>query len=242
MGCYWIICWAQHWPLHRKEMKEINFFFFYEHCRQNHLLFHALEKGTDFSAASPLLAWSKLMGIGRKKELQPISLQWERGRALVFLCCSRLQEEQQHCLCPLGWATAHSLLHGDKNTFLPCQDVTRIKKYIKDSWMVSYYGNTATWQCRGALRPCLPCLRSALCIHAAETWMCLALLQGHSAMPLLPLCISLLVFTDLDGITLSLYSQQNCSRPLVALHWDLYLALQTQKWTQSSRCGLTRYE
>lgn len=141
----------------------------------------------DFSAASPLLAWSKLMGIGRKKELQPISLQWERGRALEFLCCSRLQEEQQHCLCPLGWATAHSLLHGDKNTFLPCQDVTRIKKYIKDSWMVSYYGNTATWQCRGALRPYLPCLRSALCIHAAETWMCLALLQGHSAMPLLPL-------------------------------------------------------
>lgn len=108
--------------------------------------------------------------------------------------------------------------------------------------MVSYYGNTATWQCRGALRPCLPCLRSALCIHAAETWMCLALLQGHSAMPLLPLCTSLLVFTDLDGIALSLHSQQSCSRPLVALHWDLYLALQTQKWTQSSRCGLTRYE
>lgn len=46
MGCYWIICQAQHWPLLRKEMKEINFFF-YEHCRQNHLLFHALEKGTD---------------------------------------------------------------------------------------------------------------------------------------------------------------------------------------------------
>jgi len=56
----------------------------------------------DFSAASPLLTWSKLMGVGRKKELQPISLQGERGKTLVFLCCSRLQEEQQHCSSALG--------------------------------------------------------------------------------------------------------------------------------------------
>lgn len=71
---------------------------------------------------------------------------------------------------PLGEPlhTGSSVQHRDKSTFLPCQDVVRVKKYIKDSWMVSYYGNAATWLCRGALRPYLPCLHSSLHIHAPE--------------------------------------------------------------------------
>lgn len=43
-----------------------------------------------------------------------------------------------------------------KALFLPCQDVVRIKKYINDSWIGSYYGNMATWLCGEALRPYLP--------------------------------------------------------------------------------------
>lgn len=65
------------------------FFFFGEHCRKNHLLFHALEKRTDFSCLAslhhqlpcnlPLLVWFTLLGVTASEE----------GAAAYFLSSRR---------------------------------------------------------------------------------------------------------------------------------------------------------
>lgn len=169
-------------------MKEINLF--YEHCRQNHLLFHALEKGT--GSDTPLGLPPPLASL----QPPPVSLictrGWrvtanEEGAATSFLSARKKEKCCDFCAAPgcgrhgriilsqpayvpLGEPlhTGSSVQHGEESTFLHCQDVVRIKKYIKDSWMVSYYGNVATWLRIGALRPYLPCLHSTLHIRAPE--------------------------------------------------------------------------
>lgn len=148
-------------------MKEI--IFFYEHCRQNHLLFHALEKRTD--SDTPL----GLSPPPASLQPPPVSLVcargWrvtanEEGAAMYFLCARKKENATISVLSQAAGDKAASFCHSllacpwvshctqvppcnaeRKALFLPGQDVVRIKKYIKDSWMVSYYGNTATWLC-----------------------------------------------------------------------------------------------
>lgn len=165
-------------------MKEINFFFFfYEHCRQNHLLFHALEKGTDSDTLVDLLPPAASL------QAPPVSLVctdgWRiianEGATIDFL---RARKKENAVISVLPQAVGdkaasvcHSLLTRpwvSHCTQVPlCHAETKALFYLARMLWGRYYGNTAAWLERGALRPYSPRLHfTYLCLWDLTFSMC----------------------------------------------------------------------